>query len=60
MHLQRADFEHGFAQVRPDNSVEQPLFTCGDDLTDIARFIPEGRTSYTARDVINKLLELEA
>jgi nitronate monooxygenase len=48
----------GFPQVRGDSSVERPLLTCGDDLADIARFIPEGRTSYTARDVISKLLEV--
>ena len=33
---------------------------CGDDLAEIARFIPEGQTSYTAKDVISKLLELES
>jgi nitronate monooxygenase len=47
-------------QVRRGGLVERPLLTCGDDLAEIARFIPEGRTSYTARDVITKLLELEA
>jgi hypothetical protein len=35
------------------------LLTSGDDLVEIARFIPEGQSSYTARDVIDKLLELE-
>jgi len=49
----------GLPQVRKDGSVEKPLLTSGDDLAEIARFIPEGRTSYTARDVITKLLELE-
>ncbi len=47
-------------QVRQGGLVEKPLLTCGDDLAEIARFIPEGRTSYTAHDVITKLLELEA
>jgi nitronate monooxygenase len=49
----------GHPQVRKDGSVEKPLLTSGDDLVEIARFIPEGQTSYTARDVITKLLELE-
>jgi nitronate monooxygenase len=50
----------GLAQIQKDGSAEKPLLTCGDDLTKIARFVPEGQTSYTARDVITKLLELEA
>jgi len=49
----------GHPQVRKDGSIEKPLLTSGDDLVEIARFIPEGQTSYTARDVITKLLELE-
>jgi len=49
----------GLPQVLKDGSVEKPLLTSGDDLLEIARFIPEGRTSYTARDVITRLLELE-
>jgi nitronate monooxygenase len=50
----------GLPQVQKEGSVERPLITCGDDLVQIARFIPEGQTSYTARDVINRLLEREA
>jgi nitronate monooxygenase len=49
----------GHPQTRKDGSVELPLLTCGDDLTEIARFIPEGRSSYSAEDVIDKLLEFE-
>ena len=49
----------GYPQVRKDGSVEKPLLTSGDDLAEIARFIPEGRTSYTAHDVITKLLDFE-
>jgi len=49
----------GFPQVRKGGSVEKPLLTCGDDLAEVARFLPEGQTSYTAHDVITKLLELE-
>jgi nitronate monooxygenase len=50
----------GHPQVQRGGSIERPLITCGDDLADIARFIPEGQTTYSARDVISKLLELEA
>jgi len=50
----------GHPQIQKGGSVEKPLLTSGDDLAEIARFIPEGQASYTARDVINKLLELEA
>ena len=50
----------GHPQIQKDGSVEKPLLTSGDDLAEIARFIPKGQTSYTAQDVINKLLELEA
>ncbi len=49
----------GLPQARKDGSVEKPLLTSGDDLAQIARFIPAGQTSYTASDVIAKLLELE-
>jgi nitronate monooxygenase len=49
----------GLPQIRKDGSVEKPLLTSGDDLAEIARFIPEGQTSYTAHDVITKLLDLE-
>jgi nitronate monooxygenase len=50
----------GYPQIQKGGAVEEPLLTCGDDLTEIARFVPEGQSSYTARDVIDKLLELEA
>jgi len=50
----------GLAQGREANMAEKPLLTSGDDLLEIARFIPEGQTTYTARDVVSKLLEAEA
>jgi len=46
----------GHPQIQKGGAVEKPLLTSGDDLAEIARFIPEGQTSYTARDVIDKLL----
>jgi nitronate monooxygenase len=48
---------HGHPQLRKSGAVELPLLTCGDDLVDVARFIPPGRSSYTARDVIERLLD---
>lgn len=45
----------GMAQVRK-GVVEPPIITSGDDLVNLARFLPEGKDSYTAADVIAKLL----
>jgi len=50
----------GYPQIRKDGSIEKPLLTSGDDLLEIARFIPDGRTSYTAQDVIDSLLSIES
>jgi nitronate monooxygenase len=50
----------GHAQTSKDGFTEKPMLTCGDDFSKIARFIPEGQTSYSASDVINMLLEREA
>ncbi|MGO9865368.1 MAG: nitronate monooxygenase [Terriglobales bacterium] len=46
----------GHAQVRNGKYTEQPLVTTGNDLTEIDRFLPEGSTTYTAEDVVQKLL----
>ncbi|MFP5226217.1 MAG: nitronate monooxygenase [Acidobacteriota bacterium] len=46
----------GHAQVRCGHRVEPPLVTAGDDLTEIAQFLPEGATTYSAADVLNILL----
>ena len=50
----------GYPQIQLNGLAEKPLLTCGDDLAQIARFVPEGQTSYTARDVIETLLGVEA
>ena len=50
----------GYPQIRKDGSIEKPLLTSGDDLLEIARFIPDGQTSYTAKDVIDSLLSIES
>lgn len=47
----------GHPQHRKDGVTERPLITSGDDLADIGRFLPSGASSYTARDVIARLLE---
>jgi nitronate monooxygenase len=44
----------GLGQPRPDG--EWPLVTAGDDLTSVAEFVPPGRDSYTAAEVISRLL----
>jgi nitronate monooxygenase len=46
----------GHQQVRCGHRVEPPLVTAGDDLTEIARFLPEHETTYSAADVLNALL----
>jgi nitronate monooxygenase len=46
----------GQPQVRNGKHVEQGLVTSGDDLKNIAQFLPANQTSYCAADVIAKLL----
>lgn len=46
----------GLAQRRSDGTAEAPLLTAGDDVATVARFLPEGRSTYQARDVIDNLL----
>jgi NAD(P)H-dependent flavin oxidoreductase YrpB (nitropropane dioxygenase family) len=48
-----ADVGHG--QLREGGAAEQPLLTSGDDLMHMRRFT-QGRTSYTAADVLDYLL----
>jgi hypothetical protein len=45
----------GHGQVLDGGSIEPGLFTAGDDLTTIGRFLA-GRSSYSAADVIDYLL----
>ncbi|MEO5936500.1 MAG: nitronate monooxygenase [Terriglobales bacterium] len=46
----------GQAQVRAGKHVEPALVTSGDDLHSIAQFLPPDASSYTASDVIARLL----
>jgi NAD(P)H-dependent flavin oxidoreductase YrpB (nitropropane dioxygenase family) len=45
----------GLGQVR-ETSVELPLVTAGDDIANLAQFLPPGRESYSAADVVSRLL----
>jgi nitronate monooxygenase len=46
----------GLGQVVADGSTEKPLVTSGDDVATIARFLPPEGLSYSALDVINRIL----
>ena len=46
----------GHAQTRKDKTSEPPLVTVGDDLNTVAAFLPEGKESYRAADVVKALL----
>jgi nitronate monooxygenase len=46
----------GMAQVRAGGELERPIVTSGDDLLRIGRFL-RGRTSYSAREVVEYLLD---
>jgi nitronate monooxygenase len=46
----------GHPQIRKGRHVERGLVTAGDDLTEIARFLPSNTLAYTAADVIVRLL----
>ena len=47
----------GFPQRRRDGYVEMPMVTAGDDLAMVRRFISPEQPNYSARDVLNYLLE---
>ncbi len=47
----------GLAQVRASGSTELPLVTAGDDLVHLADFLKPGCTTYTAADVVERLLK---
>ena len=48
----------GHAQMRKDNAIEPALVTVGDDLNSVRQFLPAGRDTYSAADVIASLLRL--
>lgn len=47
----------GFPQRRKDGYIEPPSITSGDDLVNIGRFLKADETSYSAKDVIEALLQ---
>jgi nitronate monooxygenase len=49
----------GHQQIRCGHHVEPPLVTAGDDLTEVARFLPAGSSSYGVADVLDALLPRE-
>jgi nitronate monooxygenase len=46
----------GHPQVQRNGEIEQELITSGDDVADVARFLPPDRDTYTALDVIDYLI----
>ena len=46
----------GLGQLTSPQEFEKALLTAGDDVTQIARFVPPGRDSYTAAEVVRQLL----
>lgn len=46
----------GMPQIQRNGEIEPMLITSGDDAAQVARFAPEGSTSYSAADVIDYLL----
>ena len=46
----------GYAQIRADGTAEPPILTAGNDISQLARFLPDGAASYTAADVIRHVL----
>jgi len=46
----------GFAQTRGEAGEEPALVTAGNDFSEISRWLPPGRDSYTAADVVARLL----
>jgi NAD(P)H-dependent flavin oxidoreductase YrpB (nitropropane dioxygenase family) len=46
----------GLGQLRSETETELPLVTAGNTVTEIHRFLKPGADSYTAADVVNRLL----
>ena len=46
----------GLAQFRPESEIDLPLLTAGNDVAHIAEFLRPGRDSYSAAEVISRLL----
>lgn len=46
----------GLAQLQRNGYLERPLVTAGDEVQHLAHFLRDGKTSYTAREVVEYLL----
>ncbi|MCP3911646.1 MAG: nitronate monooxygenase, partial [Actinomycetia bacterium] len=46
----------GLPQVQREGDLEPTLVTSGDDVAEVARFVPAGADSFTAADVVRYLL----
>ncbi len=46
----------GLGQIRANGELEPPIVTAGDDLTQLADYFDSGRDSYSAADVVRRLL----
>ena len=46
----------GMGQIQANGTPELPLLTAGDDLNNVVRMLKPGKTSYSAKDVIQYLL----
>ena len=46
----------GLPQIRADLTSDLPLITAGNDVAQVKRYLPPGRDSYTASDVVRYLL----
>jgi len=46
----------GLGQIKVDGSTEPLLITSGDEAAQVARFLPDGASTYWAKDVIDELL----
>jgi len=46
------------AQARKGGYTELPMVTSGDEVAEVARFLPEGETDYAAADVVTYLLSM--
>jgi nitronate monooxygenase len=46
----------GLPQFQADGSLEKPIVTIGDQVNMVGRFMKDGRESYSAKDVVERLL----
>jgi nitronate monooxygenase len=46
----------GLGQWRKDGSSEPPIVTAGNDIVNLRRYVPEGKTAYSVDDVLRTLL----